>query len=1848
VLASILLLALPLAAQGEAETRAQPAEDQRNRIVVPFVETAPELDGRPSEWAYAATLELGKREQLVATGRVRWTGVEDASLRVRLMHDRSRLYLLFEVHDQNAAAPRPFESWESGDVIELFFDSDLRDDVAGNERFDDDDLQLLFIPFGEERRWAAIDMLPLETEERRRPVMVDRGLTGIQVARRVESSVCYLEVALPLHNLPGLEPGAKELGFNIAYGDRDPPDDAYNYMVWSGGVSPIDRTGAFGRLEFSGPPILSPEPARGDRWLRAVADGLLVLTPALFLLALLFFTRRGVRHLLRRHPGRVRIGVLLLALLTVSALLVPGLVVQVHDARRAEQVEALASRLAERLPMLEEGGLEELRGESRDAPLIDLLDGRTLQRPIAQDYESLARTSPGVMGYQPSRSDALDAAFYAYGVPLAAEPQRFALEDVREGDVLVLLFSGEAIDIQLRPAPLARLRFETREGSDEQELRLTPILESGPGFEIRARYAVELELPLGASAFLLASDESGLRLEGAAVRRGAATAPGEALWLGAVSKIGVPTVLRGELPELAGFLLQPGRRKELPLATPREGISGIWLFVEGLEGQGFADASEGLTVGRVRVRLGKGRGGGQRERVFDLRHQREVFAGDKSANSELERMGSAEAASIGYEWEASDGSARMTPALLLTFGGTEQVRGLSLEASGPYPIRVRSVVFVKPRESQLSSTEDAALRPTGRAGERILREDWLRDFGDASFYIFRERRLTAGPQDQGRAALGLSSEIARQLESERIVLGRNRLVREGDSHEAYLSLDSEIWGDAVLAISLPDPDRVGLQRNLFRISLGVGGLAFVLLLVFAAELFWAYFSLRWQLAGLFLVTGALPLALLAVFLVGLMEGEQRQQDEERVVAALQRLQERIDEERSALETGAQSLLQSLAATWRGSSTAEDRAALLERLRTNLALARPRDWHPESFVVLRLPPRGGSERAERIFDTARSRGLGDRPLGAGSGLYMRWGHLVLGARAEIDTGEQKGLRVSWGRVLSGDWISAATVDAEARVYDLNGNALGFEEGESRQGLDSGAAAQRRELVEALRTSPGPLVHRFEEPSQRFGAYQLLRDPTGKNIAMLGVTRRSQPAALTVYADAVPVRRFFVAIVGLLLLVSLFLAWSLTERVSRPIERLEGMARQIAGGELGIRVPPLPGQDEIASLNQAFGQMTDQLRERVSQLDRTNAAIRDLGSELEIERVAARGLQLFLDAAGADAAALLLLDRDNGELRLFGEEEGARTLSRHGALAVLVFSAQGPFEVLVERGPGLAGFSRLATQKRVLALPIRIKERVQGALLLGYEEGPARAIEFEHLQTLLQQFASATETARIYRLAIEDAATGLSVRRYFRRRLAQELERSQRSGETAALLRLELRDAAEWREGVGDPYFDHLLQRLGREIEGNLTEHALAGRVGLATFEMLLPGADVENAQRTLRMLCGLLEGAAADAGAELRVQGQLAVFPEDGGSAAFLLDALDHRFAGQKLTASSLENEGEVIETEGAVWASAAMRDLLDKIERVAPSQLPVLVIGETGTGKELVIDRIHARSDRRDGPFVKVNCAAIPESLLESELFGHEAGPSPVPPIASLGSSRARTGGLYSWTRSASYLSSCRPSCCAFFNRGSSSGSAARRPSRWMSVSWRRRIASSRSSSRGGASVRICTTACRASRWRCRHFASARSRSPSWSSTSARTSAPMHVASRPVLWIACIATFGPATSGSCAMSCCALWSWRAAASSKRRTWSWRMRAAPAQRCRAAGTAQSCQSFQEGCRAATGPALRLRRVRVPRVRETSLRGTRPGGSRRRARSSVGCVCAPSSSPAVLGLAFAPKNTVSSRP
>lgn len=78
--------------------------------------------------------------------------------------------------------------------------------------------------------------------------------------------------------------------------------------------------------------------------------------------------------------------------------------------------------------------------------------------------------------------------------------------------------------------------------------------------------------------------------------------------------------------------------------------------------------------------------------------------------------------------------------------------------------------------------------------------------------------------------------------------------------------------------------------------------------------------------------------------------------------------------------------------------------------------------------------------------------------------------------------------------------------------------------------------------------------------------------------------------------------------------------------------------------------------------------------------------------------------------------------------------------------------------------------------------------------------------------------------------------------------------------------------------------------------------------------------------------------------------------------------------------------------KGIIGSSPALKYVLAEVERVAPTDSTVLVLGETGTGKELIAHAIHDLSARREGPFVKVNCAAIPFDLLESELFGHEKG----------------------------------------------------------------------------------------------------------------------------------------------------------------------------------------------------------------------------------------------------------------
>jgi two-component system NtrC family response regulator len=101
--------------------------------------------------------------------------------------------------------------------------------------------------------------------------------------------------------------------------------------------------------------------------------------------------------------------------------------------------------------------------------------------------------------------------------------------------------------------------------------------------------------------------------------------------------------------------------------------------------------------------------------------------------------------------------------------------------------------------------------------------------------------------------------------------------------------------------------------------------------------------------------------------------------------------------------------------------------------------------------------------------------------------------------------------------------------------------------------------------------------------------------------------------------------------------------------------------------------------------------------------------------------------------------------------------------------------------------------------------------------------------------------------------------------------------------------------------------------------------------------------------------------------------------------AFYISQLerDYRILQQRLSDESFE---------GMLGVSPYMREVFSSIHKVATTDVPVLIVGESGTGKELVAKAIHRQSSRKDHPFIVINCSAIPETLLESELFGHEKG----------------------------------------------------------------------------------------------------------------------------------------------------------------------------------------------------------------------------------------------------------------
>ena len=195
-----------------------------------------------------------------------------------------------------------------------------------------------------------------------------------------------------------------------------------------------------------------------------------------------------------------------------------------------------------------------------------------------------------------------------------------------------------------------------------------------------------------------------------------------------------------------------------------------------------------------------------------------------------------------------------------------------------------------------------------------------------------------------------------------------------------------------------------------------------------------------------------------------------------------------------------------------------------------------------------------------------------------------------------------------------------------------------------------------------------------------------------------------------------------------------------------------------------------------------------------------------------------------------------------------------------------------------------------------------------------------------------------------------------------------------------------------EGFSDRGFTVLEARDGIEAEKILK----GGGVDLLVTDLKMPGVDgmalVEEFSKELPIILMTAYGTVSNAVAAM-----------EKGAFNFIEKPIDWQklfaLVGKALQHAELKKENSQLKERlersafaNIVGASQAIREVFSKISQVASSDTTVLVTGESGTGKELVTSAVQALSARAQAPFIKLNCAAIPESLLESELFGHEKG----------------------------------------------------------------------------------------------------------------------------------------------------------------------------------------------------------------------------------------------------------------
>jgi DNA-binding NtrC family response regulator len=1579
------------------------------------------VDGQLGEWSGMDAIEIGP-DNLVKKD-ASYGGPADLSGRIHVARSATTLYVAGEIHDDTLFWNSQL-SW-LGDGVEVFLDFHPHPEArveatpGAEPGYDTYAHQILLHPLASEVRWRFAKF-------RGREGRVDDEVDGLQLAglplRDAKgSTVGYqFELALPLSNFPAA-PTAEgaSFGFDVALSDSDGRPEQKNYATWSGHSDLARYPGRFGRVVLGpAPPALEAPEGPGGAVIGPVAALVSIIGALLFLWLARVATPKGswlaaklerLRAISTRR--KVTAAVVVLLLIGVAGALADAATQALEAAEASQQrkVAALVRGISDEAAAMR---LLDPQPPVHASPLVSLLAGKTVKPPVEYEYEVIApvpedtsRTLSGVpflrrdipatsawsglFVVQPPLVASTATAIYSWrtepGVekPPKAGDRIAEIRLVREDgsvDAPRVLAWGRQIDAaddasasaSAHPgAPEAQVAFVvpaaadgTAPASHADQLTWTPEPSASP---IRR---VEVEQVAAGGTFVL----HGVTLTPAA---GGEPVP---LPLGRATLRGVPTCAAPFPGPAQGLQLSKDRKSEfVECDAPAD---RVWI-VASLK-RGFTDPryrSPVLLIGLV----------------FDDGSVEDQFRLENGVNIDAEttpvrQHGDAYTSEVAFEWGLPGQPRRHYDAVALEFEtSNRRLKEVRFEFAGEDEVvRISSITAGKRADARPASNLHSL--ESGDEGYRVVPQDLARLEG-STFTMFRDGAAVAttaqGDMKDRMLARTLGPESSASHDGETV----REIAAAGDRHLRAISL--ALPGARVLEVAWTSDlaDRVASQVSVVRAVLVVL-LAPILVLV-VADLVSSVRSLHVRLVAVTAAVAGVPVAL-GWFAVPMLLGSSIEgRESEAAILKAGAVKSRLAAMRSQARQRAEAAMrdEALQEALKRRGTPEFRGAVAQALRD---LERSRGG--EARIALEVFPL--SSTGERIVfpQQVQYTVFADRTSTQTDELVYRLSRLTAtGTAQQYDTaGDWRTtlvVELPLGHDVLAEAAAAAGGGVQTLVYTPRGYPMAATVDAPAEELPE-EMRRKRQIIQRVLAEPRPVVEaRVLGGTPYTVAYDVLRGESG----VVGLVGTAVPRAGT---EELLRRIGFVAllVLGAGAAMQFLLAGLVADSTSRPFRQLVADTRDAAGarGE--------PRGDDVSALADAVAVVRadrESYREELAQL--ADALPQLAGSEGP-EAVVERAVEIV--RTSIDPWGVLVLEADTeGRIEVLGGFRGRDPVAR---APVVVTDAHPLAAVVAGRGEAHAAHPEPVAEisvrgdrplvggaPRVDAWPTGGVERPGGALvLLGAPDAPERPRRRHDafVAALARSLGMALATARLVRQAVHDPDTNAYVPSYFSQRLAEEVDRAVTGRQHMALLLVRATAMPQ------EPHAAHrAMQHLAEAVRAVAPPRTFLGRLEPDTLAAAAPETERSGAEA---IAAELRRRIALRGLAHLRVRVGFAACPEDAGSSEFLAAEARRGLAAEDETRppESAPADGDrarliaEARAKGAVFESETGVKILETIDRIAGSDLSILVEGETGAGKEVVADLIHEKSGRRGRPLVKVNCAALPDALLESELFGYERG----------------------------------------------------------------------------------------------------------------------------------------------------------------------------------------------------------------------------------------------------------------